>query len=139
MSEEFGCDGCTDSIGVALSQGAGCVLHSMHDIYFGVSGCDAAPLAECFEVIHGVLARQCQLSIQHRGHMSRIQEEAIATGPLRVLRVKDQILGEEYVYKVRSAHGSARVTAFGFFHHCSGQYSNIVRSLVHQLFVIHSF
>ena len=95
---------------MALAQRTGCVFHAMLDIQFGMTGSDAAPRAECLQVIGRVAAGKMQHTVEHWRHVTRIQEEAVTGKPCRVVGVSNQILGKQDVDKVCAAHGATGVT-----------------------------
>ena len=69
--------------------------------------------------------------------MSRIEKKAIASFPSGVFGIINQKFGEEHIDKVGSSHGSAGMSRFCFFYHRCREDSNIIRSQVHQFFVVH--
>jgi len=72
---------------MSLSQRTGSVFDAAHDVAFGVSRSGAAPLAEFFQLIQCEFAYQRQCGIEHRRHVSRVEEETVATFPRGVLGV----------------------------------------------------
>ena len=117
MLHPFGSNSGTYGKGMSLSQGAAGVLNAVLQVALGVTGCDAAPLTEVHQVVHRELTRQGKGRVEHRGHMTRVQEEAVACFPFRIVGVVVQKLSVEHVHKVCTTHGSTGVTTFGFLNH----------------------
>jgi len=109
--------GGADGHGMTLSERSGGVLYTPFYIQFGMSGCHAAPLPELHDVINGKMTGKCQHRIEHRRHMSGIQEEAITVDPFRISRIKPQEFRKEDVNEISTAHCSSGVPGVGFFHH----------------------
>ena len=74
-----------------------------------MSGSDAPPLAELLQLFHGVAATECEHRIEHRRHMTGVEEESVAGDPKRISRVIDQMTREEHIGEVGAAHGTARM------------------------------
>ena len=92
----MGCDealgnGTSHSHHVALAQGAAGVFHTMSHVQLGMAGGDAAPAAECLQVVGGIASRQVQHAIEHGRHVAWIQEEAVTTEPRGVIGVGDDV------------------------------------------------
>ena len=69
-------NGCTECHGMALAQRARGILHAVEDIHLGMARRDAAPLAQRLEVLRRIEARQRERRVEHRRHVSRVEEEA---------------------------------------------------------------
>ena len=80
-----------DSHNVTLTERAGSVFDAAFDVNFGVTGSHRAPLAEAFEVVDGIFAAEEQCCIEHCRHMTGVEEEAVASEPMRVLGVEYKI------------------------------------------------
>ena len=78
LGKELRGDGCTDSEGMSLTEGPRGVLDAALYIYLRMPRRGAAPLAELLELLHIELADQCQLCVEHRGHVPGVEEEAVA-------------------------------------------------------------
>ena len=135
--QEFGGDGSTYGKGVSLPQRAGSVLNAAHDVPFRVPGRRTAPLAELLQFVQGEFVGQGQCGVEHGRHVPRIEEEAVAAFPCRVLGVVHQEFGEEHVDEIGATHGAARMTGVGFFNHRSSKYADVVCCAVHKFTVIH--
>ena len=102
---------------MALAEGARGVFDTTGEVYFRVTGCGAAPLTELCELIESELACQCQLGIEHGGHVTGIEEETVATFPIGVLGVVLEELAIEYVDEIGTAHSTTGVTRLCLFYH----------------------
>ena len=71
--------------------------------------------------------------------MSRVEEEAVAAFPSRVLGVELQVFTVEDIDEIGAAHRATRMSALSFLHHRSCQDADIVGSTGHNLFRIHSY
>ncbi len=69
---------------MTLSEGSGSIFNTTLDIHFGVTGSNAAPLPEIPKVIHRIKTCQGKNSIEHWGHMPRIEEEAVTVAPFHI-------------------------------------------------------
>ena len=74
-----------------------------------MSRCRAVPLAELSEFVHRELACESHGGIEHCAHMSRVEEETVASLPERILRIIHEVLRIEHVHKVSTAHSTARM------------------------------
>ena len=63
---EFSCDSCTHCESMALTERAGSVFNTTHDVAFRVSRSGAVPLAEFLQFIQCEFTCQCQLRVEHR-------------------------------------------------------------------------
>ena len=135
--QELGSDGSTDAEGVALTQRAAGVLDATLGVGLGVSRCGRAPLAELLQLFERELADQCELAVEHGGHVAGVEEEAVAAHPCRVGGVVVEIFAVEDVDEVGTAHGTAGVTALGLLDHRSGKDADIVRCMIQDFNVVH--
>ena len=119
-------NGCTECHGMALAQRARGILHAVEDIHLGMARRDAAPLAQRLEVLRRIEARQRERRVEHRRHVSRVEEEAVTERIAHVRGVVAQELGVEHRDEVRAAHGAARVARFRFFDHRGRQNPDVV-------------
>ena len=60
--------------------------------------------------------------------MARIEEQPVAEGVVRLLRIVAQELGIEQCDEIGSAHSSARVARLGLFDHGGRQNTDVVGS-----------
>ena len=77
----------------------------------------AAPLTELLELLHIVFPYERELGVEHRGHVARIEEKAVAGVPERIGGIIYEILAEEHVDEVGSTHGAAGMARFGSLNH----------------------
>ena len=124
-------DSRTDCHSVTLTQRTRRVLDTTSYIQLGMTGGYATPLAELAQLVHREMTRQCQHAIQHRRHMTGIEEKAITERIGRIIGIVTQKLRIEHIDKISSTHCTARVTRFGFFDHCGSQYTNIIGCCFH--------
>ncbi len=96
--------------GVSLSQRTRRILDTAQHVHLGMSRRDAAPLPQVLQILDGEISGERQCGIEHRRHVSRIQEEAVAERMVHAGGVVVQKLGIEQVDEVGTAHGTARVT-----------------------------
>ena len=136
--EPLGSDGSSYSEGMSLSERSGGVLY--HPLYLAlrVSGRYRTPLTEVLQVFERELTSEAELSVEHRRHVTRIEEEAVTRFPARILRVVFQKLAKEDIDEVRATHSSARVTTLSFLYCCCGQDSDVVRRAIQKLCLVHS-
>ena len=120
-------DRCAQRHGVSLTQRAGGIFHTAQHVHFGVAGRTASPLAERFEIVHRVVARQRQCRVEHRRHVARIEEQAVAEGVAQVVGIVAQEFGVEHVDEIGAAHRAARMARFRLFDHRCRQHADVVR------------
>ena len=104
-----------DGGGDALAQRAGGDLDARGVAVLWVAGGVAAPLTEVADLVHrhGLEAGQVQQTVdQHRGVAGR-QHEAVAVGPVRLVRVVAQELRPQHGGHVGQAHRGALVAGLG--------------------------
>lgn len=112
--------------GVPLSQRARGVLHAAQHVHLGVAGRHAAPLPERLQVLGRIVSGQRQRRIEHRRHVPRIEEEAVAVRIGHVVGIVSQEFGEEDRDEVGAAHRAARVSRFRLFDHRGRQDADVV-------------
>ena len=81
----------------------------MSQITFRVTGRNAAPLAELFQIVDRIISGQTKRGIEHGRHVPRVEEEPIPERIRRIVWVVMQELREEHIDEIRTAHGSARM------------------------------
>ena len=111
---------------VALAQRARGVLHAAQHVDLGVSRRHAAPLAQRLQVVDRVVAGHGQHGIEHRRHVARVEEEAVAVGVVHAPRIVAQVFGVEHRHEVGAAHRTAGVARFRLFDHCGRQDADVV-------------
>ena len=116
----------TEGDGMTLTQGTRRVLHTTHHVHLGVTGRHAAPLAQVLQILHRVVAGQSQRSIEHRRHVTRVEEETITVGVIHLLGIVVQELGKEDGHEIGTAHRATGVTRLGLFDHRSRQDTDVV-------------
>ena len=85
-------DGESDGIGEALAERAGCHLDTVCDVALRVSGGQAVPLTERFDLGEGeVIAREMQERVQERRAVPGRENETIAVEPGRIGRIVPQV------------------------------------------------
>ena len=123
--EPFG-NGGAHRTGMALAQRPGGILHAAGDIQLGVAGRGAAPLAEALQLVERVVPAQRQHRVEHRRHVTGIQEEPVPHMPGRVRGIVTQELRVKDVDEIGPAHCPARVAGFGLFDHGGGKDADVV-------------
>ena len=116
---------------VALTQRTRRVLDTACHIQLRVAGGYATPLTELTQLVHREMTCQCQHTVQHRRHMTRIQEETIAERISRIVGIVTQKLRIEHIDEIGTTHCTTRVSRFGFFDHCGSQYSYVIGCCLH--------
>ena len=119
-------DCCAESHSVSLSERAAGVLDTVEEVNLGVSGGDATPLTEVFELLGGHNTCQGQHSVEHGRHVAGVEEETIAEGVVKPCGVVAEVARVEDVDKVCSAHSTSGVTRFCFFDHSRCENADVV-------------
>ena len=119
-------NGCAEGHGMSLPQRAGGVLHAAQHVHLGVAGRHAPPLPQRLEVLGRIESGQRQHRIEHRRHVSRIEEEAVAVGIGHVVGVVAQELRVEHRDEIGAAHRSAGMTRLRLFDHGGRQDADVV-------------
>ena len=119
-----------DGHGVALAQGTRCVLDTTLGMEFGVTRSGRPPLAELGELVGGIVAEQRKHAVEHRRHVARIEEEAVAGYPPSVVGIGHEELRIEHIDKVCASHGTAGMSRLGFLNHRGGESADVVRRTV---------
>ena len=119
-------DGGAQRHGMPLSERTGGVFHAAEHVHFGVAGRHAAPLAQRLQVPSRIVPGQRQHRIEHRRHVSRIEEEPVAEGTGHVVGIVTQELRIEHRDEIRSAHGTSGMARLGLFDHRSRQDTDVV-------------
>ena len=97
----------------------------------------ASPLTKILQVLQRELTRQTELGIQHRSHVTRIQEETVTSLPTRVLRIVLEKLAKEDVDEVCATHRSARVTTLCLLYCRCSQDTDVIRCTIQKLCLVH--
>ena len=129
--EELCSNGSTNGIGVTLSKRTAAVLDATFVAYLRMTWCGRAPLTQLLQLLECELLDERQFSIKHRTHVSRVEEEAVATFPSWVLGVELHVFAVEDVDEVSATHSSAWVSTLCFLHHCCCQDADVVGSTIH--------
>ena len=79
--EELSRDSSTYGKRMSLAERSGGVLYTALNVALGVTGSDTTPLAEVLQVFQSELTCQAELCVQHWCHVSRVEEEAVASLP----------------------------------------------------------
>src|SRR5271157_525550 len=75
------------------------------------------PLAKLLDLVEReVVAGQVKQRVKKHGSVAVGEDEAVASGPMRIARVIPQVAVPEYKTKRRQAHRSARMSAVGLLH-----------------------
>lgn len=115
----------TNSVRQTLSKRSSGHLHTGSDHILGVAGGKGAQLAELSQILDTeVVARQVKHGIQKSTRVSVGKNEAVAVGPLGVLRRIVHELREKNVSDGSATHGSSGVARVGFLDHVRGQDTN---------------
>ena len=85
--EPFGSDGCSDSKRVSLTKRTGSVLNHSIDLALRMSGRNRTPLTQVLQVFERELTGQTELPVEHRSHVTRVQEETVTRFPTCVVRI----------------------------------------------------
>ena len=123
--EAFG-DGCAQRHGMPLTQRARGVLHAAHHIRLRVAGRHAAPLPQRLQIVDRIVTGERQSRIEHRRHVTRVEEEPVAERIRHVRGIVAQELGIEHGDEVGTAHRAAGMARLGPFHHRGRQNADVV-------------
>ena len=85
--QELSGDGSTHSEAVTLTKRTGCVLDAALNLALGVTGSHRTPLTQVLQIFQRVLADEAELAVEHRSHVTWIEEETVATLPCGILGV----------------------------------------------------
>ena len=91
-SQELGSDGSTNGENVTLTKRTGSVLYATSNLKLWVTCSRRTPLTELCQLFERELADEAELRVEHWSHVTRVEEETVATHPFRVLWVIFQIL-----------------------------------------------
>ena len=69
--------------------------------------------------------------------MPGIEKKPVTIGIVRLIRMIIEKLGEEYVYKIGSAHCAAGMSGLCFFYHRSGKNTDVVCRTIHVFNFVH--
>ena len=108
--ERFGGNGGTHGVGMSLSERSAGVFHSAFEILLRVSRRHGAPLTKRFQFVEGETSDQCQLRIEHRRHVTRIEEETVAALPSGLRRVVSKKFAIKDVDEIGAPHGASGVS-----------------------------
>ena len=136
--EPFSSDRCTYCESMTLTERTGGILNHSLYLALGVTRCYRTPLTKVLQVFEGELTGQAELTIEHRSHMSGVEEETVTRFPTGVLRIVLKELREEYIDEVCATHCAARVTTLGFLYCCCSQDTNVIRCTIHKLCLVHN-
>ena len=132
-SQELGCDGSTNSEHVTLTERTRCVLNATSNLELWVTRSRRTPLTELCQLFERELANEAELRVEHWSHVTWVEEETVATNPLRVLWVVFQILRIQNVDEIGTAHCTTWVTRLSLFY-CTGcQDTDVVGSMIQNL------
>ena len=120
-------DGGAQRHGMSLTQRARGILHTAQHVHLRVARRHAAPLAQRLQVLRRIAARQRQRRIEHRRHVARIEEEAVAVGVSHIIGIVAQKFREEHRDEISSAHGAAGVSRLCLFDHRGRQDADVIR------------
>ena len=126
--KRFGSDSGSHSIGMPLSERATGVFNTACHIYFRVAGCGRLPLTKLLQFFEAEPTNQGQLGIKHRRHVAGVEEKAVATFPLRTLRIVGKELAIQNVDEIGASHSPSWVAGLGTFNHTDGQHTDVVGS-----------
>ena len=108
--ECLGSDGSANGVGVSLSERSAGVFDASFGAAFGMTGRGRAPLTKTLQIIDGIVSDERKLRIEHRGHVSGVEIEAVSTTPGGMVGIKTEEFTVEHIDEICSAHGSAGVT-----------------------------
>ena len=123
---------------MTLSEGTGSILDATLNLALGVTGCHRTPLAQVLQILQRVLADEAELRVEHRSHVTGIEEETVATLPCGILGVVNEEFTVQGVDEVSTTHGTARVTGLSLFNHRGSKDTDIIRCHVHNFVVVHN-
>ena len=75
---------------MTLSQRTAAVFHSFARVQLRVARCGGTPQTELLKLVDGIKSAHAQHRVEHRRHVARVQEEAVARYPQRIARIIDQ-------------------------------------------------
>ena len=93
------------------------VLNATCNLTLGVTRSYRTPLAKILQVLEGELADKSELAVEHWSHVTRVEEETIATFPLGMLGIVNQELTVQGVNEICATHGTTGVTRLRFLNH----------------------
>ena len=107
----------TDHVADALAERSGRNLDARRVAELRVAWRERAPLAELLEVLkRDVVAREVQRGVLEHAGVARREDEAVTTGPVRLLRVVLHVLVEVEIRDRRQRHRGARMTRIRLLH-----------------------
>ena len=136
-SKELSCDSCTNSENMTLTKRTRSVFNTTSNLKLWVTSSRRAPLAKLLQLFESELADKAELRIEHRGHMTRIEEETVATNPRRVLWIILQILRIEHVDEVGTTHSTTWVTRLCLFYSRCSENTDVVSCMQHYFVIVH--
>ena len=114
-------------VGDALAQRAGGRFHARRDADLRMAWGLAVQLAEVAQFVHRQrIAGQVQQGIDQHRSVTVAQHEAVAVGPMRVLRVVSQVAAPQRHGHLGHAHRGTGVAGLGLLHGVHGQCANRV-------------
>ena len=129
-------NGHADGVAAALAQRPGRSLHAGRVSVFRMAGCLRSPLAELLEVVQrNIEAGEIQHGIQQHGGVAVGQHEAVASRPMRIVRVKAQIAVPQHEGQRRQRHRRSRMSAVRLLHRVHGEGTDGVDAKLLQLFL----
>lgn len=112
--------------GMPLAQRTRRILHTVQHVHFRMARRDAAPLPQITQILHRISSGQCESRVEHRRHVSRIEEETVPEGIIHLVRIVAEKFGVKYSHEVRAAHCAAGMSRFGFLDHRRRQDADVV-------------
>ena len=112
--------------GMPLAQRTRRILHTVQHVHFGMARRDAAPLPQVTQILHRIGSGQRESRVEHRRHVSRIEEETVPERIIHLIRIVAEEFGVKYCHEVRAAHCAAGMSRFGFLDHRCRQDTDVV-------------
>ena len=109
-----------------LAQRTRRILHTVQHVHFGMARRDAAPLPQVTQILHRIGSGQRESRVEHRRHVSRIEEETVPERIIHLIRIVAEEFGVKYCHEVRAAHCAAGMSRFGFLDHRCRQDTDVV-------------
>jgi hypothetical protein len=128
----------TDGVADALPERTGRHLDARRVAALRVPGRTRAPLAELLQIVERqVVAAQVKQRVLQHARVPRAEHEAVAIGPVRVVRVRLEEALEQRVAERRERHRRAGVTRVGLLHGVHRQPTDRVNRQLADLVLVH--
>lgn len=109
-----------------LTERSGRHFHTGHEAALGMTRTTTAPLTERLELVLRELAHSGKVEkrVNERGSVSAREDETIATGPKRILRIDVEMLKPQDARQIGHSERSPGMTRVGLFDHIRAKATN---------------